>query len=48
MGYILAMIEISQTEVFAQWFDSLRDAVTAKRIVARIRRLKETRGNSAD
>jgi putative addiction module killer protein len=35
------MIEIRQTDVFTQWFDSLRDAMAAKRIIARIRRLAE-------
>jgi putative addiction module killer protein len=33
------MIEIRQTDVFTRWFDSLRDAAAAQRIVQRIHRL---------
>ena len=40
------MIEIRQTEAFVKWFDGLRDAQAAKRIVVRIRRLSE--GNPGD
>ena len=40
------MIEIRQTEVYAQWFDSLRDRQARARIDARIRRL--SLGNPGD
>ena len=40
------MIEIRQTDVYAQWFDSLRDRQARARIVARIRRL--SLGNPGD
>ena len=33
------MIEIQQTDLYAQWFDSLRDRVARARIDVRIRRL---------
>lgn len=33
------MIEIQQTEVYAQWFDGLRDRQAKARIDIRIRRL---------
>ncbi len=33
------MIEIRQTEVYAKWFDGLRDRAARARINARIRRL---------
>lgn len=33
------MIEVRQTEVFAAWFENLRDAVMKRRIQARIDRL---------
>lgn len=33
------MVEIQQTEVYAQWFDSLRDRQAKARIDIRIRRL---------
>ncbi len=33
------MIEIRQTEVYAKWFDGLRDRAAQARINARIRRL---------
>lgn len=35
------MIEVRQTEVFAAWFEALRDAQAAKRVLVRIRRLSE-------
>lgn len=34
------MIEVRQTEVFAKWFGRLRDAMTQRRIQARIDRLQ--------
>lgn len=40
------MIEIRQTDVFAQWFDELRDKQARTRIVVRIRRL--SLGNPGD
>jgi len=40
------LIEIRQTEVYAQWFDSLRDRQARARIDARIRRL--SLGNPGD
>lgn len=40
------MIEIRQTEVYAQWFDSVRDRQARVRIDARIRRL--SLGNPGD
>lgn len=40
------MIEIRQTEVFAQWFESLRDRRARARVNARIRRL--SLGNPGD
>jgi putative addiction module killer protein len=40
------MIEIRQTEVYSQWFGSLRDRQARARIDARIRRL--SLGNPGD
>ncbi len=40
------MIEIRQTEVYAKWFDGLRDRAAQARINARIRRL--SLGNPGD
>ena len=40
------MIEVRQTDVYAQWFDSLRDRQARARILARIRRL--SLGNPGD
>lgn len=40
------MIEIRQTEVYEQWFDSVRDRQARVRIDARIRRL--SLGNPGD
>lgn len=40
------MIEIRQTDVFAVWFDGLRDRQAQARITARIRRL--SLGNPGD
>lgn len=40
------MLEIRQTEVFAQWFDGLRDRQARARIAVRIRRL--SLGNPGD
>lgn len=46
MGYNVRVIEIRQTEVYARWFDSLRDRRARARIDARIRRL--SLGNPGD
>jgi putative addiction module killer protein len=46
MGYRLGVIEIRQTELFEQWFVSLRDRVARGRIDVRIRRL--SLGNFGD
>lgn len=35
------MLEVRQTEIYANWFLALRDANAAKRIVVRVRRLAE-------
>ncbi len=40
------MIEIRQTEIYAKWFDGLRDRAAQARINARIRRL--SLGNPGD
>lgn len=40
------MIEIRQTEIYSQWFDSLRDRQAKARIDIRIRRL--SMGNPGD
>lgn len=40
------MIEVGQTEVFAEWFEELRDREARARITARIRRL--SLGNPGD
>ena len=40
------MIEVRQTDVYAQWFDSLRDRQARVRILARVRRL--SLGNPGD
>ena len=40
------MVEIRQTEVYARWFDSLRDRRARARIDARVRRL--SLGNPGD
>ena len=42
----MKIIEIRQTDVFAQWFDDLRDKQARTRIVVRIRRL--SLGNPGD
>ena len=44
--YNWAMVEIRQTEVYAKWFDRLRDREARARINARIRRL--SLGNPGD
>jgi len=44
--YNCSMIEVRQTEVFSQWFDSLRDRQARARINVRIRRL--SLGNFGD
>lgn len=44
--YNTDVIEIRQTDVFAKWFDSLRDKQTRSRILVRIRRL--SLGNAGD
>jgi putative addiction module killer protein len=41
-----AMIEVRQTDVFAEWFEELRDREARARITARIRRL--SLGNPGD
>jgi putative addiction module killer protein len=46
MGYINAVMEIRQTERYAQWFASLRDRQARARIDVRIRRL--SLGNPGD
>jgi putative addiction module killer protein len=45
-GYDWRVIEIRQTEVYAQWFSGLRDRMARARIDARIRRL--SLGNLGD
>lgn len=40
------MIEVRQTDVYAHWFEGLRDARARARIIARIRRL--SLGNAGD
>ncbi len=44
--YNYSMIEVRQTEVFSEWFDSLRDRQARARINVRIRRL--SLGNFGD
>lgn len=39
LGYISLMIEIRETETYANWFDRLRDRQARARIDVRIRRL---------
>jgi putative component of toxin-antitoxin plasmid stabilization module len=39
MGYIVAVLEIRQTETFARWFQALRDPQAKARVLVRIRRL---------
>ncbi len=39
LGYNISMIEVRQTEIYAKWFDSLRDRQARARIDIRIRRL---------
>jgi putative addiction module killer protein len=46
LGYNTSMIEIRQTEVYANWFASLRDRQARARIDVRIRRL--SLGNPGD
>ena len=46
MGYINIMIEVRQTQVYSDWFDSLRDRQARARINIRIRRL--SLGNFGD
>ncbi len=46
MGYNSGVIEVRQTEVYAAWFDSLRDRQARARIDVRIRRL--SMGNPGD
>ena len=46
MGYDLPMLEVLQTETFAQWLDDLRDLQARSRILVRIRRL--SLGNPGD
>ena len=41
MGYAARMIEVRQTEDYRRWFEALRDAMAAKRITARVRRLAD-------
>ena len=46
MSYNPSTIEISQTEIFARWFEKLRDETAKARINLRIRRL--SLGNFGD
>ena len=46
MGYINTIIEVRQTQVYSDWFDSLRDQQARARINIRIRRL--SLGNFGD
>jgi putative addiction module killer protein len=46
MGYNCVEIKVRQTEVYARWFESLRDRRARARINARIRRL--SLGNPGD
>ncbi len=46
LGYTTSVIEIRQTDVYAQWFSSLRDRQARARIDIRIRRL--SLGNPGD
>lgn len=39
LGYYRDMIEVRQTEIYAKWFDALRDRQARARIDIRIRRL---------
>ena len=39
MGYTFPMIEIRETDVFAEWLDNLRDIRARARILVRIERL---------
>ena len=45
-GYILSMIEIRKTDLFAEWLDGLQDIQARARIQARIERLAA--GNPGD
>jgi len=46
MGYSARVLEIRQTDVYAQWFGSLRDRIARARIDIRLRRL--SLGNPGD
>jgi putative addiction module killer protein len=46
VGYTKIMVEIRQTETYAQWFGALRDRQARNRIDIRIRRL--SMGNPGD
>lgn len=46
LGYTMDMLEIRQTEIYAEWFASLRDRQARARIDVRIRRL--SLGNPGD
>jgi putative addiction module killer protein len=46
IGYTVAVVEIRQTDEYAQWFDKLRDAQARARILVRVRRL--SLGNPGD
>jgi len=46
LGYYRDMIEVRQTEIYAKWFDALRDRQARARINIRIRRL--SLGNFGD
>jgi putative addiction module killer protein len=46
MGYSLGMIEVRETEAYADWFASLRDLQARARVLVRIRRL--SLGNAGD
>jgi len=46
MGYTTRVVEIRQTDVYARWFEKLRDRRARARILARVRRL--SLGNPGD
>jgi putative addiction module killer protein len=46
LGYNAIMIDVRQTDVYAKWFDGLRDRAAQARINARVRRL--SLGNPGD
>jgi putative addiction module killer protein len=46
LGYNAIMIDVRQTDVYAKWFDGLRDRAAQARVNARVRRL--SLGNPGD